>query len=543
MRSLLLENNMKLYGLESFDPLDEFDVIMFTLQYELCYTGVLDMLYLSGIPLRQKDRKGLEHLVMGGGPCACNPEPIADFFDLFFLGEGEEVDLEVLDLLGIAKRKGWSREEFLQKAAQIEGVYVPSLYDITYHEDGTVAAITPKNGASATIKKRIMPDFDQADFPENFVVPFIDVVHDRAVTEVLRGCIRGCRFCQAGYIYRPYRERSVDVINRQAYDLCHNCGYDEVSLSSLSTSDHSHLADLMEKMLVWAEPEHVDLSLPSLRIDSMTPHLLELVQRVRKSGLTFAPEAGSQRLRDAINKNITEQEVLDTCRMSFESGYTAVKLYFMMGLPTETEEDVKAIIELAQKVVDLFYSLPNRPKGKGVTVNISVACFVPKPFTPFEFEPQDTPEQFVAKQKLLLETVSSRKISISYHDSGTSRIEAILARGDRRLADVVEAVWQEGGRLEGWEDHFSPARWYAAMEQAGLSPDFYATRKREYDELMPWDHLDYFVSKEFLIRENRLTHESKTTPNCRERCSGCGVSKELNEKGVTCSENCPCILR
>ena len=543
MRSLLLENNMKLYGLESFDPLDEFDVIMFTLQYELCYTGVLDMLHLSGIPLRQKDRKGLEHLVMGGGPCACNPEPIADFFDLFFLGEGEEVDLEVLDLLGIAKRKGWSREEFLQKAAQIEGVYVPSLYDITYHEDGTVAAITPKNGAPVTIKKRIMPDFDQADFPENFVVPFIDVVHDRAVTEVLRGCIRGCRFCQAGYIYRPYRERSVDVINRQAYDLCHNCGYDEVSLSSLSTSDHSHLADLMEKMLVWAEPEHVDLSLPSLRIDSMTPHLLELVQRVRKSGLTFAPEAGSQRLRDAINKNITEQEVLDTCRMSFESGYTAVKLYFMMGLPTETEEDVKAIIELAQKVVDLFYSLPNRPKGKGVTVNISVACFVPKPFTPFEFEPQDTPEQFVAKQKLLLETVSSRKISISYHDSGTSRIEAILARGDRRLADVVEAVWQEGGRLEGWEDHFSPARWYAAMEQAGLSPDFYATRKREYDELMPWDHLDYFVSKEFLIRENRLTHESKTTPNCRERCSGCGVSKELNEKGVTCSENCPCILR
>lgn len=333
------------------------------------------------------------------------------------------------------------------------------------------------------------------------------------------------------------------MINRQAYDLCHNCGYDEVSLSSLSTSDHSHLADLMEKMLVWAEPEHVDLSLPSLRIDSMTPHLLELVQRVRKSGLTFAPEAGSQRLRDAINKNITEQEVLDTCRMSFESGYTAVKLYFMMGLPTETEEDVKAIIELAQKVVDLFYSLPNRPKGKGVTVNISVACFVPKPFTPFEFEPQDTPEQFVAKQKLLLETVSSRKISISYHDSGTSRIEAILARGDRRLADVVEAVWRDGGRLEGWEDHFTPARWYDAMEKAGLSPDFYATRKREYDELMPWDHLDYFVSKEFLIRENRLTHESKTTPNCRERCSGCGVSKELNEKGVTCSENCPCILR
>ena len=537
------KNNIPLFALESGDYIRDFDIIGFTLQYELCYTGVLDMLYLSGIPLRQKDRNGLEHMVMGGGPCACNPEPIADFFDLFFLGEGEEVDLEVLDLYGIAKKEGWSREEFLQKAAQIEGVYVPSLYDITYHEDGTVAAITPKNGAPATIKKRIMPDFDKADFPEEFVVPYIDVVHDRAVTEVLRGCIRGCRFCQAGYIYRPFRERSVDVIDRQAYDLCHNCGYDEVSLSSLSTSDHSHLADLMEKMLVWAEPEHIDLSLPSLRIDSMTPRLLELVQRVRKSGLTFAPEAGSQRLRDAINKNITEQEVLDTCRMSFESGYTAVKLYFMMGLPTETEEDVKAIIELAQKVVDLFYHMPNRPKGKGITVSISVACFVPKPFTPFEFEPQDTPEQFVKKQKLLLETVSSRKISISYHDSGTSRIEAILARGDRRLADVVEAVWQAGGRLEGWEDHFSPARWYTAMEQAGLSPDFYATRKREYDERMPWDHLDYFVSKEFLIRENKLTHESKTTPNCRQQCAGCGVSRELNEKGVTCSGNCPCILR
>ena len=540
-RTLLLENGLKLYGLESFDPLDQFDVIMFTLQYELCYTGVLDMLYLSGIPIRQKDRRGLQHMVMGGGPCACNPEPIADFFDLFFLGEGEEVDLEVLDLYGQAKRENWSREEFLRRAAQIEGVYVPSLYEVSYHEDGTVAAVTPKDGAPATVKKRIMPDFDTAGFPDNFVVPFIDIVHDRAVTEVLRGCIRGCRFCQAGYIYRPYRERSAAVIDRQAYALCRSCGYDEVSLSSLSTSDHSQLTELMEKMLGWAEQEHIDLSLPSLRIDSMTPRLLELVQRVRKSGLTFAPEAGSQRLRDAINKNITEQEVMDTCRMSFESGYTAVKLYFMMGLPTETDEDVRAIIELAQKVVDLFYHLPNRPKGKGVTVTISVACFVPKPFTPFQFEPQDTPEQFTAKQQLLLDTVSSRKISISYHDSGTSRIEAVLARGDRRLAPVVEEVWKNGGRLEGWEDHFTPVRWYEAMEKQGLSPDFYATRRREYDEIMPWDHLDYFISKEFLVRENRLAHESKTTPNCRQRCAGCGVSAEL--KGVSCSGNCPCILR
>lgn len=539
-RTQLIENRIKLYGLESFDALDQFDVIMFTLQYELCYTDVLDMLALGGIPLHACERKGLEHMVMGGGPCTCNPEPIAEFFDLFFLGEGEEVDLEVLDLYAEAKKRGWSRTEFLQKAAQIRGVYVPSLYDVTYHEDGTVAAILPREGAPARIKKRIVQDFDQAEFPESFVVPYMDIVHDRAVTEVLRGCIRGCRFCQAGYIYRPYRERSADTVDRQARCLCESTGYDEISLSSLSTSDHSELAEMMEKMLSWAEKDHVDLSLPSLRIDSMTPRLLELVQRVRKSGLTFAPEAGSQRLRDAINKNITEDEVLNTCRMSFESGYTAVKLYFMMGLPSETEEDIKAIIELAQKVVDLFYHLPNKPKGKGVTVNISVACFVPKPFTPFQFEPQDTPEQFIEKQKLLLNTVASRKISISYHDANTSRVEAILARGDRRLGAVIEKVWQNGGRLEGWEDHFSAARWYDALAACGLDGDFYANRRRGYDETLPWDHLDYLISKEFFIRENKLAHQSATTPNCRERCAGCGVNKEW-EGSETCG-NCPCKI-
>lgn len=539
-RTQLIENRIKLYGLESFDALDQFDVIMFTLQYELCYTDVLDMLSLGGIPLRACDRKGLEHVVMGGGPCTCNPEPIAEFFDLFFLGEGEEVDLEVLDLYAEAKKRGWSRTEFLQKAAQIRGVYVPSLYDVTYHEDGTVAAILPREGAPARIKKRIVQDFDQAEFPETFVVPYMDIVHDRAVTEVLRGCIRGCRFCQAGYIYRPYRERSADTVDRQARCLCESTGYDEISLSSLSTSDHSELAEMMEKMLRWAEKDHVDLSLPSLRIDSMTPRLLELVQRVRKSGLTFAPEAGSQRLRDAINKNITEDEVLNTCRMSFESGYTAVKLYFMMGLPSETEEDIRAIIELAQKVVDLFYHLPNKPKGKGVTVNISVACFVPKPFTPFQFEPQDTPEQFIEKQKLLLSTVASRKISISYHDADTSRVEAILARGDRRLGAVIEKVWQNEGRLQGWQDHFSAERWYDALTACGLDGDFYANRRREYDEILPWDHLDYLISKEFFIRENKLAHQSTTTPNCRERCAGCGVNKEW-EGSETCG-NCPCKI-
>ncbi len=531
--AILRREGIPLYGLESFDPIREFDVIGFTLQYEMCYTTVLNMLDLAGLPVRSADRGDLWPLVIGGGPCACNPEPIADFFDLFQLGEGEELMLEMLALCRRAKEEGMTKPQFLRLAAQIPGIYVPSLYDPKYNSDGTIQEVVPKEGAPARVQKRIVKDISKMFFPDDFVVPFTEIVHDRAMVEVLRGCLRGCRFCQAGYIYRPFREKDPAVLDTQARALCGATGYEEVSLTSLSTSDHSRLEGLMERLLPWTTEKKVNIALPSLRVDNFSPRLLEMIQKVRRSGLTFAPEAGSQRLRDAINKNVTEEEVLVTARTAFEGGCTSMKLYFMMGLPTETMEDMDAIIALAQKVVDLYYSLPGKPKGRGVQVTISVACFVPKPHTPFQFEPQDTLEAFRAKQRHLLETVTSKKIRVNYHDASTSRIEAILARGDRRLSQVVETVWREGGNLEGWDEHFSVERWNAAMEKAGLWGDFYACRRRPYDEVLPWDHLDYGLTKEFFVRENKKAWESQTTENCRRRCSGCGANYLL---GGACFE-------
>ncbi len=526
MEEQMRKNNIPLYGLESGDPIKDFDIIAFTLQYELSYTNILNMLDLAGLPVRAKDRKSLTPIVFAGGPCACNPEPMAEFFDLFVLGEGEELNNEVLDVLKESKAAGDSKEEFLRKVCKIPGVYVPSLYDIEYKEDdGTIKSVTPKDGAPEKVTKRIISDLDKVYYPKSFVVPFVDVVHDRVVHEILRGCIRGCRFCQAGFLYRPIREKQPETINCQSKLLCDVTGYDEISLSSLSTSDYTHLPELLDMMLPWTNKEKINVALPSLRVDNFSDELLEKLKTVRKSGLTFAPEAGTQRLRDAINKNVTEEEVLRTSRMSFEGGWTAVKLYFMLGLPTETLDDVAGIPALAQKVVDEYYRCENRTKGKGVNVNISVSSFVPKPFTPFQWDPQDTMEMLVEKQKHLLSCVTSKKIGVSYHHVDTSFLEGVFARGDRRLSAVIEYAWKNGCKFDGWDDQFLFDTWMDAFENCNIDPAFYANRKREYDEILPWDHLDFGIRKQFLIDESEKARRSETTPHCRIKCAGCGSNK------------------
>ncbi len=524
MENLMRREGIDLFGLESRDPIKDFDFIGFTLQYEMSYTALLNMLDLAGVPIRSEDRGEEAPIVVAGGPCACNPEPLADFIDLFFLGEGEEVDLEVMELYKQHKAAGWNKNAFLRACAQIEGVYVPSLYEVSYNEDGTIAAVTPKDGAPARIKKRIIKDLDSCYYPDYFVVPYADIVHDRAQSEIFRGCIRGCRFCQAGFIYRPVREKSVDTIDKQSHELCRSTGYEEFSLSSLSTSDYTQLEPLLDKLLDWAEKEHTNITLPSLRVDGFSEELANRLNVMRRSGLTFAPEAGTQRLRDAINKNLTEEEILDTAAKAFRGNWTAVKLYFMMGLPTETLEDIEGIAQLGQKIVDLYYANPDKPKGKSVTVSVSASCFVPKPHTPFQWEPQDTREQLQEKQQHLVSCVHTKKISLSWHDSATSFLEAVLARGDRRLCRVLEAAHKRGFKLDAWSEHFDFDAWMAIFVECGLDPAFYANRRRDYDEVLPWDHLDYGVTKAFLISESQKAHEATTTPNCRQVCSGCGAA-------------------
>ena len=529
--AIMREKNIPLYALESLDPVKDFDFIGFTMQYELSYTNVLNMLDLAGIPVFAKDRtQELTQIVIAGGPCVCNPEPLADFFDIFVLGEGEEVNLEIMDLYSEMKKSGASRDDFLRKAAQIEGVYVPKFYNFIYKADGTIDHIEVTDGAPEIIRKRIIKDLDKVYYPENFVVPFTEIVQDRVSVEVLRGCIRGCRFCQAGFIYRPFREKHTDTIYKEVKCLCENTGYDEVSLASLSTSDHSEIDPMLTKLLDYTVSEKINLSLPSLRVDNFSESLLEKIKKVRKSGLTFAAEGGTQRLRDVINKNVSEDEIMNTCRIAFEGGYSSVKLYFMMGLPTETDEDIVGIAELANRIIDLYYSIENRPKGRGVQISISCATFVPKPFTPFQFEPQDTREMIEHKQNLLLETVKTKKIKVSYHNPEVSQLEVILAKGDRRLCKAIYAAWKKGCKFDSWEEYFHFDKWLEAFDECGIDTAFYANRRFDYDEILPWDHLDYLVSKEFLIRENKTAHQSKTTPNCRLRCSGCGVNKKVGRE-------------
>lgn len=525
MEEQMRKNNVPLFALESSDYIKDFDIIGFTLMYELSYTNVLNMLDLAGIPLKAEDRTELTPIICAGGPCACNPEPLADFLDIVFLGDGEESTMEVLDLLKKCKKEGKSKFEFLCEAKDITGVYVPSFYKDSYNDDGTLKEIMPVNNAPAKVKKAVVSDLNKCFYPKEFVVPFISIVHDRAVEEIFRGCIRGCRFCQAGFTYRPIREKSVETINEQAKALIKSTGYDELSLCSLSTSDHSCVNEMLTSLIDWTVKDKINLSLPSLRIDNFSDDLADKLNQVRRSGLTFAPEAGTQRLRDVINKNITEEEVIRTCTRAFDSGWTSVKLYFMMGLPTETMEDIEGIANLAMEVVHSFYKNPNRQKGTGVQVSVSCASFIPKPFTPFQWEAEDSMEALKEKQKHLLESIPSKKIKVSYHETPTSLLEGVLARGDRRLGKVILDAYKFGCTFDSWDDRFNFDAWLEAFEKNSIDPYFYTRRKRPFEEVLPWDHLDFGVSRKFLENENKKAYENKTTPHCRIKCAGCGANK------------------
>ncbi len=525
MEERMRAEGLPLYALESGDAIKNFDLIGFTLQYELCYTNMLNMLDLAGLPVRSSDRGSLTPLVIAGGPCVCNAEPVCEFVDLILPGDGEEVTNELIDLLIEYKEKNAGKAEFLRAASKIEGVYVPSLYDVNYNSDGTVAAVVPHDGAPERVKKRVVRDLDKMFFPDSFVVPSVEVVHDRTTAEIFRGCIRGCRFCQAGFTYRPVREKSPETINSQCKSVCAATGYDEISLSSLSSSDYTRMEELLDLLIPWTDRDKINVALPSLRADNFSKELMDKLTGVRRSSLTFAPEAGTQRLRDAINKNITEDEMLHTARQAFAGGWTAVKLYFMIGLPTETTDDVEGIAALAQKIVDEYYNNPDKPKGKSVNVSVSVASFVPKPFTPFQWEPQDTIETLEQKQALLRSSVRTRKVSLSFHKTHTSFLEAVFARGDRRLADVIEAAWRKGCRFDGWDDLFRFDLWRQAFDDCGLSMAFYANRRRPFDETLPWAHMDYGISQSFLERENKKAKESAVTPHCRIQCADCGADK------------------
>ena len=524
MEEKMRENDIPLYGLESMEAIKDFDFLGFTLQYEMCYTNILNMLDLAKIPLLAKDRKDGMPFVCVGGPCAYSAEALADFVDFYILGEGEEVNLEIIDVYKEWKKQKGTREDYLKMIAKIEGVYVPSFYEIDYNADGTIKEISTKyDFVPKKVKKRIIKDLDSVYYPDKFIVPFIEIVHDRIMLEVFRGCLRGCRFCQAGMIYRPVREKKPQTLIDAAQKLIDSTGYEEISLSSLSTSDYSCLKEFTDGLLDITEKEKISLSLPSLRLDSFSMELMEKVQKVRKSSLTFAPEAGTQRMRDVINKNITEENLLSSAKMAFEGGYSSIKLYFMIGLPFEEIEDVCAIAELSKKVVYQYLSIPKEKRSPGLRVTTSVASFVPKAFTPFQWAKQDDNETLRKKQLALKDAMTDKRVKYNYHEAPVSVLEGVFARGDRRLSKVLLKAHEKGIKFDGWSDQFDLNKWNEAFEESGIDQSFY-TRQRDFDEILPWDMIDIGVTKEFLISEAKKAQEAITTPQCREKCSNCGAA-------------------
>lgn len=523
MEDELRREGVPLFALDSGDPLSEFDALGFSLGYEMAYTNVLNMLDLAGLAMYSRERSDVFPLVFAGGTACCNPEPLADFMDFFCIGEGEEVGVEVLETLRVAKREGWDKPQILLELSKLGGVYVPSLYEPKYNADGTIAELAAVLGAPEMITRRIVEDFDGSYFPVSPIVPSTEIVHDRVTVELFRGCVRGCRFCQAGFVYRPVRSRDVKNVVDQGVKSLKNTGYQEISLSSLSTSDYRELPALCDGLLDYCEPKSINLSLPSLRADNFSMEIMQRVQRVRKSGLTFAPEAGSQRLRDAINKNVLESDLLDSCRVAFEGGWNGVKLYFMLGLPTETDEDVVAIADLAHKVLRTWKQYAAN-KSRGVRITVSTSCFVPKPHSPFQWEAQVSRDEYFRRVKLLREAMTAKAITYNWHDPDTSLIEAALSRGDRRIGRVLYEAWRSGGRMDAWSEYFSMQRWLDAFSSCGLEPEFYANREREAAEVLPWSRIDIGVDTDYLRRERDLAYESQLTPDCRKACSACGAN-------------------
>ena len=527
MYEQMKQNKIPLYALESGDPISEHDILAFSIGYEMAYSTVLDMMDMAGVPIHSSERKSLFPLVIAGGTAALNPEPMADFIDIFLLGEGEEMNNELLELLHTAKREGWEKHETLRRAARIGGVYVPSFYTPELKADGTIDHFNIEEGAPEKVTKRIIADLDSVPFPTAPIVPTTEVVHDRVNLELFRGCVRGCRFCQAGHTYRPIRAKTPETLARQGKELLRNTGCQDITLLSLSSSDYRHLSELCDELLEYCEPRSIGLSLPSLRADNFSMDIMHRIQKTRKSGLTFAPEAGSQRLRDAINKNVTEEDLLNTCRLAFEGGWNTVKLYFMLGLPTETDEDILGIAELANQVLHTW-RLYAKNKNRGVRITVSTSCFVPKPHSPFQWEKQVTMDEYIRRVNLLRDSIKAKNVVYNWHDPKTSYIEATLSRGDRRIGRVIENVWRAGGRLEAWSDYFSFERWMQAFSDAGISPEFYAHRARERDEVMPWELVDVGVRRAHLWHEREQAYRSELSPDCRKQCSACGAAKLLN---------------